>query len=161
MGYDEQLGSVDSTPCRRHRGKERLQWCEPHTAVDWLPWLRNAYSSCKDNKSKIIDCSTVLECFWAHQSHFYHGLQRLLQMRSEMDSAATNALFFCRVSWSQVTDFIFRWKRKRRKTNNAWNDNQSLELLASTFFPVSCWLIGHVVIIIMAKLRLFTFESNC
>lgn len=36
---------------------------EPHTAVDSLPWLRNAYWSCKDNKSKIIDCSTVLECF--------------------------------------------------------------------------------------------------
>lgn len=36
---------------------------EARAAVDSLPWLRNAYWSCKDNKSKIIDYSTVLECF--------------------------------------------------------------------------------------------------
>lgn len=147
---------------------ERTITAAPGEAVDSLPWLRNAHWSCKDNKSKIIDCSTVLECFWAHQSHFtadYKDFCKCLWCVAIVRWTLPQQMHcFFLVGFhghGSLISYLDGKKRKTRKTNNAWNDNQSPELSASALFTMNSWQEGHVVILIMAKLRLFSFETNC
>lgn len=139
---------------------ERTIMAVPGEAVDSLPWLRNAHWSCKDNKSKIIDCSTVLECFWAHQSHFtadYKDFCKCLWCVAIVRWTLPQQMHW----FGSLISYLDGEKRKTRKTNNAGNDNQSPELSASALLTMNGWQEGHVVILIMAKLRLFSFETNC
>lgn len=66
----------------------------------------------------------------------------MLMMRGdcEMDSAATNALIFFLVGFhgqGSLISYLDGKKRKTRKTNNAWNDNQSQELSALALFTMN------------------------
>lgn len=98
-----QLGSVDSTVCvcwGVYGWRMIMFLCVSlHRKFLLLQVLHNAYWNFKDNKSSIIDCTTVLEGFCEHQSHlqcitgtaanFYHAEQ------TEMDSSQQLKLYCC------------------------------------------------------------------
>lgn len=94
--------------------------------IFFLQQLHNAYWSCKDNKSHIIDCSTVLECFRKHQSR----LQRIKGTapsaydaeQTEMDSQQTNYIVVLAAgkvnSTTGFINFMFKWTFQLLKSSH-------------------------------------------
>lgn len=121
-----QLGCVGSTPYRGV-GKRMIMvlWVRLHRKFLLLQWLHNAFWNWKDNKSNIIDCSAVLECFSKHQSH----LQWITRTTANAyDAGQTHhneqIILLCLVlgRWAaQESWFIeFRFKRKRIQIVNTF-----------------------------------------
>lgn len=81
-----------------------------------LQRLHNACWNCKDNKSNVIDCNTVLECFCDHQSHLQWITKTTANAydawQTEMDSRRHKHIASLRLVLVQrFSEFRFKLKR--------------------------------------------------
>lgn len=104
-------------------------------------------TSCKDNKSKIIDCCTVSECFCKHQSclRWIKGTapNAYDAEQTEMDSLQ-QANYIVALAAGKVNsingfiNFIFKWTLQL--TNKVWTN--SLDVLVKNLIPFLIWVIS-------------------
>lgn len=127
-----QLWSVDSTPYRGV-GKRMIMvlWLRLHRKFLLLQWLHNTYWNCKDNKSNIIDCNTVLECFCKHQSHLQWTAANAYDAgQTEMDSPQqtnyTVVFGAAKVNGTRTIVHLVQIQINKKNTND---ENQSHHLM--------------------------------